>query len=275
MTAKKRKQIALYLAALTIVVLMGFPLYGVVLTSVQPESVIRSPDLNLIPTSLDFSHYTALFETGNSVPLVPAIANSMIVALTSAFLGAALAVPAAYALYRARTPGQKLIMGALGAVYVFPTLLFIIPLYIVWVNLDMFDTKTGLVIPYTAFVLPIMIFILGTFVRSVPMELEEAARLDGATTRVLLLRLYMPLMRPGIFAVLILGFILSWIEFTTPLLFTSQLDIITVSLALFRSSLDIQVGQLAAAAVVTALPVIVITAVFQRRIVGVLTGADR
>ncbi|HLS25842.1 MAG TPA: carbohydrate ABC transporter permease [Beutenbergiaceae bacterium] len=275
MRARRRKQVGLYVAAAIIVVLMGFPLYGVVLTSIQPESVIRSPDLNLLPTDLDFSHYAALFTPGHIVPLIPAIANSMVVALTAAFLGAALAVPAAYALFRTRVPGGRLMMGALGAVYVFPTLLFIIPLYIMWVNLGLFDSRIGLIIPYTAFVLPIMIFIMGTFVRSVPMEVEEAARLDGAGTIQILTRIYLPMMRPGIFAVLILGFILSWVEFTTPLLFTSQLDIMTVALGLFRSSFDIRIGQLAAAAVVTALPVVVVTAVFQRRIVEVLTGAHR
>ncbi|WP_166429862.1 carbohydrate ABC transporter permease [Nesterenkonia sphaerica] len=266
---------AIYLAAIVTVVLMGFPLYGVVLTSLQPESVIRSPELSLIPTTLDFSHYASLFSDGHPVPLVSAIGNSVVVAMFSAFLGVALAVPASYALYRTSAPGRRLMMGALAAIYVFPTLLFIIPLYIMWVNLGVFDTRTGLIIPYTAFVLPVMIFILGTFVRSVPMEVEEAARIDGATTRMILTRIYLPLMKPGIFAVLILGFILSWVEFTTPLLFTSQLDIMTVSLALFRSSFDIQIGQLAAAAVVTAIPVVVVTVVFQRRIVGVLTGADR
>lgn len=275
MRVRRRKQVGLYVAAIIIVVLMGFPLYGVILTSIQPESVIRSPQLNLLPTELDFSHYAALFAPGHIVSLIPAIANSMFVALTAAFLGAALAGPAAYALFRSRVPGGRLIMGALAAVYVFPTLLFIIPLYIVWVNLGLFDSRIGLIIPYAAFVLPIMIFIMGTFVRSVPMEVEEAARLDGASTIQILIRIYTPLMRPGIFAVLILGFILSWVEFTTPLLFTSQLDIITVSLSLFRSSFDIQIGQLAAAAVVTALPVVLVTAVFQRRIVEVLTGAHR
>jgi ABC-type glycerol-3-phosphate transport system permease component len=85
-----------------------------------------------------------------------------------------------------------------------------------------------------------------------------------------------PLLRPGLFACLIFGFVLSWVEFATPLIFTSEIKMITVSLGLYRSTVDIQIGQLAAAAAIITLPVILITLILQKQIQQViLTGADR
>ncbi len=274
--ARLARAAAIYLSAIMTMLVMGFPLYGVILTSVQREADVRSPSLNLLPTYIELGHYREVLSPGHIVPLVPAMLNSLVVALTATFVAAALAAPAAYALYRKDLPGRRLLLGALVSIYVFPTLLFIIPLYILWVRVGLFDTPAGLVIPYAAFVLPIMVWNLGSFIRAIPWEVEEAAMLDGAGSVATIWRIIIPLIRPGLFAALILGFILSWIEFTTPLLFTNDLQIITVALGLYRSTVDIQIGQLAAAAVVTAMPVIILLVVFQRRIVEVFTaGVDR
>ena len=200
------------------------------------------------------------------------MANSLIVSLGTAAAVVALALPAAYGLTRFRPPGSRLINGVLASVYIFPTLLFVIPIFLVWSRLGLYDTYPGLIIPYTAFILPFAVFMLGAFVRAVPVEVEEAARLDGANQRQILLRVVLPLLRPGIFACLLLGFILSWIEFLTPLLFTSELTMLTVALGLFRSTIDIQIGQLAAAAVITALPVILTTVLFQSQIRQITTA---
>lgn len=265
-----------YLAALAVFVFVAFPLYGVLFTSVQTERDIRSADLSLVPTYLDFSHYQAVLAPGHIVPVLEGMRNSLIVSLAAAIIAVGLAVPAAYALHRLHVPGRRLILAAMVSVYVLPTLLFVIPLYIAWISIGLHDTYIGLIIPYVAFLLPFAIWILGSFIKAVPIEVEEAALVDGATPLQILLRIVTPLIRPGIFAMLLLGFILSWVEFLTPLLFTSDITILTVALGLYRSTFDIQIGQLAAAAVLTALPVIVITLVFQQRIQEVITvGADR
>jgi ABC-type glycerol-3-phosphate transport system permease component len=113
-------------------------------------------------------------------------------------------------------------------------------------------------------------------VKAIPIEIEEAAKIDGATTNQLLTKIMIPLLRPGLFACLIFSFVLSWVEFATPLIFTSEIKIITVSLGLYRSTVDIQIGQLAAAAVIITLPVILITLILQKQIQQVvLIGADR
>jgi ABC-type glycerol-3-phosphate transport system permease component len=112
--------------------------------------------------------------------------------------------------------------------------------------------------------------------KSIPIEIEEAAKVDGASTYQVLTKIMIPLLRPGLFACLLFGFILSWVEFATPLIFTSDLKMITVSLGLYRSTVDIQIGQLAAAAVITTLPVLLITIIFQKQIQEViLAGANK
>ena len=259
-----------------VLMVTAFPLYGIILTSVQTEPDIRSRDVAFVPTYIETEHYQRIFDETSGIPVTESMVNSLVVALATAFLTVAIAVPAAYALHRMKVPGRRIILGGFAAIYVLPTLLFVLPLFIAVVQLGLYDTYIGLVLPYVAFTLPFMVWIMGSFVRSIPIEVEEMARIDGAGLRQLMFRIIIPLLRPGIFAGLLLGFILAWVEFLTPLLFTSDLSLLTVTLGLFRSTMDIAIGQLAAATVITALPVILITAIFQRNISEVVTaGVER
>ena len=272
---RRRRRIAAlltYAGAAVVVIVMGFPLYGIVLTSIQEEDDIRSRDVRFVPQYVATEHYERVLSADSGVPVRRSLANSLIVSLAAAAATVSLSLPTAYGLTRFRPPGTRLINGALASVYIFPTLLFVIPIFLVWNRLGLFDTYLGLIIPYTAFMIPFVVFMLSAFVRAIPAEVEEAARLDGANQRQILLRVVLPLLRPGIFACLLLGFILAWIEFLTPLLFTSELTLLTVALGLFRSTIDIQIGQLAAAAVITALPVILVTALFQSQIRQITTA---
>jgi multiple sugar transport system permease protein len=252
-----------YPAALVVLIVVAFPLYGVVLASVQREQDIRSPDVNFIPRYLEFDHYREVLGPGHIVPVKEAMLNSLIVSVLAAVIAVAL-------------PGRRYILASLTSIYLFPTLLFVLPLYVKVVQFGLVDTYAGLIIPYVAFILPFMVWILGAFLKAVPVSVEEAAMIDGASRMQVLIRIVLPLMRPGIVAGLLMGFILSWVEFLTPLLFTRELTILTVTLGLYRSTQEIAIGQLAAAAVLTALPLILITLVFQRTISQVITaGADR
>lgn len=269
-------KIVIYSTSIAIAIFVILPLYVVTITSLQLERDIRSADLNVIPSYLDFRHYIAIFQADHIVPILPAMRNSLIVSLLAALIAVLIATPAAYALNRMHFPKSKIILGVLISVYILPTLLFIIPLYIAWVQLGLFDSYIGLLIPYVAFLLPFTIWILGSFMKSIPIEIEEAAKVDGANTLQVLTKIMVPLLRPGLFACLLFGFILSWVEFATPLIFTSDIKMITVSLGLYRSTVDIQIGQLAAAAIITTLPVLLITIFFQKQIQEViLAGANR
>lgn len=279
MTIRQRyivERLVVYIGALIVFVVMAFPLYGVVLTSIQRESDIRTTNVRFFPTDVTFDHFREVLAVGHIVPIREAMVNSFIISILTALVTVALALPATYALARLRFPGKRIVIAGLVSVYLFPTLLFVLPLYIQAVKRGLTDTFLGLLIPYVAFGLPFTIWILRSFLEALPVEVEEAAQLDGCNHLQLFVQIVLPLMRPGVVAGLLMVFILAWIEFLTPLLFTSELKILPVSLGLYRSTYDIQIGQLAAAAVLTALPVVALTALFQRMITQVITaGAYR
>ena len=162
------------------------------------------------------------------------------------------------------------------SVYFLPTILFIIPMFIFLVSYNLDDKIISLVVPYTAFILPFVVWILKTFIDRLPLEVEEAAKIDGCSTTQLLLKIVLPLIRPGLLSAFIFAFILSWVEFLTPLIFTNNLKMSTVALGLFRSTVDIKIGQQAAAAILTLIPVTILMVVFQRYITQVIfSGADK
>ncbi|MFS8543179.1 MAG: carbohydrate ABC transporter permease, partial [Limnochordales bacterium] len=194
------------------------------------------------------------------------------VSVATAVITLLFAFPATYALTRLKLWGSKAILGALMSIYLFPVMLFVAPLYVKAVQFGLIDTYIGLIIPYVAFSLPFSIWLLKGFLEGIPVEIEEAAHLDGCTPWQLFAHIVIPLMRPGIFAVMLMVFILAWTEFLTPLLFTRDIKILTVQLGLYRSTFDIKIGQMAAAAVLTALPVVLLTAFFQRIITQAITA---
>lgn len=269
-------RVLVHLAALVVFVLMAFPLYGLFLTSLQPESVIRSRDVSFLPSTLYFDHFRQVLTPGHIVPLREGILNSLAISTLTALLCVTVAFPAAYAFSRLRVPGGKLILGGMVSVYFLPTTIFLIPMFVLFVDWRIDDTYLALILAYTGFILPFEIWILKTFIDKLPREIEDAARIDGCSDAQVMVRIVLPLMRPGLLAGFVFAFILSWIEFLTPLIFTSDIKISTVALGMFRSTIDIQVGQQAAAAVLTLLPVAVMMLVFNRLITRVLlAGAER
>ncbi|XID90562.1 carbohydrate ABC transporter permease [Paenibacillaceae bacterium WGS1546] len=272
---KPLKRIGIYAAAILVFVVMIFPIYTVVLMSVQHETDIRSKDINLIPTYLTGEHYQQIFKPDHIVQLKTALKNSLIVSASSGLLAVAAGVLAAYALARERIKFGRTILYSMVSIYIFPTVLFVIPIFILFVNFGLNDTFAGVILAYTAFVLPFMIWVLKGFVEAVNQEIEEAALMDGCGIGRLFFDIYAPLLRPGMAAAFLFSFILAWIEFLTPLIFTSSLKMLTVEIGLYRGTTNIQIGQMAGAAVVSMLPVFLIVAFFQKQIVQVVVGGDK
>ena len=267
---------AIYVSAGAVLLLMAFPLYALFLTSLQPEAVIRSRDVRFLPDSLYFEHFKAVLRPGHIVPLREGIGNSLAVSTLTALICVAIALPAAYAFSRLRLPGRNILLGGMISVYFLPTTIFLIPMFVVFVGLRIDDSYFSLMLAYSGFILPFEVWILKTFIDRLPPEIEDAARIDGCTDLQVMMRIVLPLLRPGLLAGFVFAFILSWIEFLTPLIFTSSVKITTVALGMFRSTIDIEVGQQAAAAVLTLLPVALIMIAFNRLITRVLlSGAER
>lgn len=270
------KKFFIYVFAFIVFLIMFFPLYGLILTSIQPENIIRSRNLSFFPKEIIFSHFAEVLKPDHISNLYVGMKNSLIISILTSFLCLILGFPAAYSLSRLNLPAKNIILGSLISIYFLPTILFVIPLFVILVSYQLDDTILSLAVPYTAFILPFVIWILKSFIDKLPIEVEEAAKIDGCSTFQILFYIIFPLLRPGIIAAFIFAFILSWVEFLTPLIFTNNLKISTVALGLFRSTIDIKIGQQAAAAIITLIPVTILMIFFQQYITKVvLSGSDK
>ena len=270
------KKFFIYVFAFIVFLIMFFPLYGLILTSIQPENIIRSRNLSFFPKEIIFSHFAEVLKPDHISNLYVGMKNSLIISILTSFLCLILGFPAAYSLSRLNLPAKNIILGSLISIYFLPTILFVIPLFVILVSYQLDDTILSLAVPYTAFILPFVIWILKSFIDKLPIEVEEAAKIDGCSTFQILFYIIFPLLKPGIIAAFIFAFILSWVEFLTPLIFTNNLKISTVALGLFRSTIDIKIGQQAAAAIITLIPVTILMIFFQQYITKVvLTGSNK
>lgn len=255
---------ALLLAALV------FPIYWMTISSLSPErQLFDSPAL--VPHAPTLGQYRALFDERDF--LVP-IRNSAIVAAATTAVGLPLAALCAYALARLRVPGRTAVLALVLAMSMFPQISLVPPLYLALRALHLLDTYPGLVLPYLTLTMPLGIWLLTAFFLELPRDLEDAARLDGASRGRLLVDVVLPIAAPALASTAILMFLYCWNEFLFALSFTlgPERYTVPVAIALFRGQYQVPWGEVLAAAVVATLPVAAIVFAFQRRIVAGLTA---
>jgi multiple sugar transport system permease protein len=249
-----------------------FPFVWLVDTSLKlGDAALNDPSLTQGPFGLN--NYRSVMEQGFGYNL----RNSAIVASMTTILCIAIGSLAAYALARLPLKRKVLILSGVLAVALFPPVALVPPLYELWGTLGLLNTYPGLFIPYTAFTLPLTIFILTTFFASIPKDLEEAARVDGATPFQAFYKVIIPLAAPGVFAAAILTFVHAWNEFLLASTFAPRnlvAQTVPVAVAAFTGSVPFQrpIGTITAASVIVTIPMIVLTLIFQRRIVAGLTA---
>lgn len=247
------------------------PIGWIVSLSLKPAGELGNG--RFLPRQLDWSHYRAVLED----PQFPAaLWNSLGIAALSTLAAVLLALFAAYALARLDFPGKRWLLAGALAVAMFPPVAIIGPLFDLWRSIGLFDTWAGLVLPYMSFALPLAIWLLTAMFREIPWELEQAARVDGATPLQALVWIIAPLAAPGVFTAAILVFIFAWNDFLFAAALTSTNDARTVPAALtfFTGSSRFQqpTSSIAAASVLVTVPVAVVVVVLQRRIVAGLTA---
>jgi ABC-type glycerol-3-phosphate transport system permease component len=229
----------------------------------------------LVPTTIVFDHYRALFtERQFWLP----IRNSLVVAASTTVLALAIGLPAAYAAARLRFRGRSTLLAVVLAVSVFPQISIVSPLFLLLRAAGLIDTYAGVVLPYLTFSLPLAVWLLASFFRQLPRDLEEAALMDGAGRLRAAVEVMLPLAAPAVATTAILTFLYSWNEFLFALSFTLGPDrqTVPVAIALLRGQYQVPWGQILAAAVVASLPVAIVVLVFQRRIVsGLTSGATK
>ena len=258
-------------AALVLLVgLTAFPFYWGIVASLTPEaSLFREP--SLWPTHIILDHYRALFaERDFWIP----IRNSLIVAGTTTLLCIVVGSLAAYALARLEFRGKTTILSLILAVTMFPQVSIVSPLYLLLRTLGLIDTYPGLILPYLTFAMPLAVWLLVGFFRQLPLDLEEAALVDGASRWQSFTRVILPVSVPALATTAILTFIYCWNEFLFALSFTLGPDrqTVPVAIALFRGQYQVPWGQILAAAVVATVPVAALVLIAQRRIVQGLTA---
>jgi multiple sugar transport system permease protein len=274
-----------YVGAFAICVWSLFPLYWIVFASFTSQADLLGAPPPLYPTSLNVeANYEPLFANFLSgTPrhaqadfLLPGLVHSLIVGVSVAALTLIVGLPSAYAFDRLRFRGRDRILISVLLAQMVPAFVLIIPIYIIFRSVSLDNTLQGLTIAHLALILPFTIWILRASVHSVDVELEWAARMDGASRVEAIRRVVIPLVRPGLVTAGLLAFMLSWNEFFFALVLNPDPDAQTIQLAV-AGMYNVRVqsyGVMAAGSVLAALPTIVITLIFQRYLVqGVLSGA--
>lgn len=274
-----RNSILLHLAALVVSVVILLPFGWMVLASVTPQRILISTPLQWIPDTLDWSRYTLIFQGGaDSVGATfrAALANTTIVAVGTVALSMIVGILGAYAFARLRFRFRQAVLILFLATYMLPQIALLIPLYLILNSLGLLDSVSGLIIVDCSLVVPFVLWILSNYFLTIPEELEEAARIDGASRLGALFRVVLPAARPGIFAAIMFAFLLAWDEFMYALIFTSSNAAKTLPVAIseFAGRYTTDFGLVAAGGILAAIPPIVVAMIFQRYVVsGMAAGA--
>jgi ABC-type glycerol-3-phosphate transport system permease component len=250
-----------------------FPILWMLLTSFKPPEISQAlpPVWDFAPT---WQNYRDVL-TGNtytSQVFGVLIIHTVIVTVASTLVGLVAAVPAAYALARLRFSGKRVAANWILTTIMFPPIVSVIPVFIFASRLGLTDTWPVLVIPYAAFSLPMMIWMLRSSIKQIPFEIEEAAMIDGASQADVLRYIVLPLLTPGIVSASLLAGMMAWNEFLFALTLTrSAVKTAPVGISEFTNMYGTQWGTLSAAATVTVAPILVITILLRRRVVEGLT----
>lgn len=253
-----------YLAVLIILLFFGFPIFWTVLTSIKPQALIpQSPPVWLFEPTLD--HFRAVLTGG---PLISSLANSFMVAGASTLLALLVGAPAAYAFSRFRFRGKEQLAFYFLSARMAPPIAMILPFFLVARTLGLLDTRLILILAYMTFNFGFVIWLLRGFFAEVPIEMDEAAQVDGCTRIGAFLRVVLPLTAPGIAAAAIICFIFSWNEFLFALILTSHnTPMITVTMAQFVTELGTEWNLMSATAVMAMGPALLVTIFGQKYVV--------
>lgn len=265
------KTAAFWLLVALILLFAIFPFYYAVTTSFKTGTALFTPDL--LPRSLDFDNYAQMLKRG---AFPQNIASSFIVATATVAISLLLGLSAAFALARIRFRGRRLLLLAVLSISMFPQVAVLAGLFEIVRALDLYNTWTSLIMSYLIFTLPFTVWVLTIFMRELPVEIEEAAIIDGARPWAVVTRIFVPMMWPALVTTGLLAFIQAWNEFLFALTFVSSAAMRTapVAIALISgaSAQETPWGAIMAASVIVTMPVVVLVLIFQRRIVAGLTA---
>jgi len=260
-----------FIAAGILLVNGMFPALWILFTSLKTEAELTAKPITWIPHAPTVQNYVQAF---SDQPLHIFLFNSFMVALLSTALTLLVSVLAAYALARLNLAYRGLILSLIIAVSTFPLVTLLVPLFEIMRALNLLNSWTALILPYTVLSLPVCTLMLVSFFEGIPRDLENAAMIDGCTRMGALFKVVVPLCAPGVFTAGILAFVNAWDEFLLALSFNSNpsLRTLPVGIQLYQGEFAFPWPVISAALVVGIVPVAILIVIFQERVVSGLTA---
>lgn len=240
-----------------------FPYAWMVVTSIKPIADVVAWPIRWIPRTVTFENYAAIL---GDARFLRSLFNSTVVSLAVTAISLAVSVPAAYGLTRlVRGGGRPMLVGVLASQF-FPPMVFFVPFYIMLQSVGLLNTLPGLIFAYLSVTLPVCTWMVATSLRDIPIEIEEAARIDGCSSPRILRDIILPIAAPGIVTAGIFAFVLSWQEYIFALLYTTTERAQTAPVLMYYllGQHQIDYARLMAAAVLLSIPIAVPFAIIQR-----------
>jgi multiple sugar transport system permease protein len=274
MTMRVLVRPAQYAALALYILFLGFPLLWLISASVKSSGELNSLTVSLLPSEWHWENYAEAFERQG---LLRSAANSLVVALASTALSVLVSVPAAYVLARLKGKVRAAGVGWILVSQVFPVVLIILPLFLILRTLGLADNLGGLILVHTTYILPFALWMLQGYVAAIPVELEEAGAMDGASRLTVLRTIIFPLLAPGVVATAMFSFVSSWNEFFFALVLLQSPENYTLPITLnmfVGGEGKVALGPLAAGAVLAAIPSIVFFSILRKKLTsGLMAGA--
>ena len=268
-----RKGLEDTLAYLVLILVLGIillPIIWLILTSMRPLVEIASTRLILIPQRLTLNNYNAVF---TDYEMSTYLKNTLIVCAGVVLANLIIAPPAAYALSRYTFRGEKVVFLTIVFMRMIPLVAVILPLFIIFSTLHLLNTYSSLIIAHTAFKLPVTIWLLRAFISDIPREMDDAARVDGCSPLGVIIRVIIPLIKPGMAATAVLAFLATWNDLLVTLVLSNTIDTEMIALGLTKFVLEYGVawGPLTAAGVLMFIPTLIFVFMAQKYLVRGLT----
>jgi multiple sugar transport system permease protein len=270
----------LYGAMIVALVAILAPFAWLLISSVaEPVDLLERP-LRWIPAHVTFQRFADLTvgytADDSALSFRAALVNSTVIATTVTAVAMVVGTLAAYAFARLRFPGRSWLILAFMATYMLPPIALVLPLYQIMSNLHLRDTPLALIIIYSSFVTPFVIWIMRGYIETISPELDDAARVDGCSRLGALVRVILPVAAPGLASTALLSFLLAWDEFLYALIITQTNASKTLPIAIndFIGRHGVDFGLLATGGVIAAVPPVILAFAFQRYIVAGLTSGS-
>lgn len=267
------KRLMLYFFVTLTMLFFLFPFYWILITSIQPKGQLYLPTPNFIPRNITFDNFISVLG-GGKVNIVIALKNSLVVAAATTIVCIVFGIFAAYAFARLKFKGSNVVFIALIFVEMLPPVALLIPFYLIFKQLNLTNTLQGLIIMQTSWLLPIVTWILYSYFKTIPKDLEDSARIDGASKVGALIKIVVPLSLPGVVSSAVICFVFSMGEFmgAMAIINVQRVQTLPLALAQFVSKYSIEYGNITASAVLAIIFPILFVLIFQRYIIKGLTA---